>query len=134
MTNFRKFTTSSGLQVFGGKSSENNDELVLEAKPRDVILHTSAPGSPFVNVGESPSTKDINESAVFCAKYSQEWRNTKSDVIINKFLRSDMNKTRKMKSGSWRVKRQKKIRVKRTDILKFEELIKNEADKKIAIG
>ncbi len=121
MTNFRKFTTSSGLQVSGGKNSENNDELVLEAKPRDVILHTSAPGSPFVNIGESPSRDDITEAAIFCARYSQNWRDKKNDVIVNKFLRSDMNKTRKMKSGSWEVKHQEKITIKKLDILKFEK-------------
>lgn len=125
MVNFREIEVSSGLRIFGGKDAENNDELVWDAKPRDVLLHTAEPGSPFVNIGENPSKKDIKESVIFCAKYSQDWRNKKKDVIVNKFLRSDMNKSLKMKVGSWEVKKQEKIKVKKSDILKFEEEIKN---------
>lgn len=121
MINFRKFVTSSGLRVFGGKDAENNDKLVWEAKPKDILLHTNAPGSPFVNVGSSFSKRDIKETAIFCAKYSQEWRSSKKDIIVNKFLRSDMNKSLKMKPGSWQVKKQEKMKVKKSDILKFEK-------------
>ena len=32
-----------------------------------------------------------------------------------------MNKDKKMKSGSWNVTKQEKIKVKKADILKFEE-------------
>jgi len=116
--------TSSGLRVFGGKSAESNDELVSDAGPSDVLLHTDAPGSPFVNVGETPSKSDLKEAAVFCAKFSQDWRDTKRDVIVNKFLRSDMNKESRMKAGTWGVKRQEKIKVKAIDILKFEKSTK----------
>lgn len=126
MVKFREFVTSSGLRVFGGKDSENNDKLVWDAKSRDILLHTNAPGSPFVNVGESPSRKDIKESAIFCAKYSQDWRSGKKDIIVNKFLRSDMNKPRNMKSGSWNVEHQEEIRVKKGDILKFEKELRSE--------
>lgn len=128
MVKFREFVTSSGLKVFGGRNSENNDELVWEAKTKDILLHTNAPGSPFVNLGETPSKGDIKEVAIFCAKYSQDWRDLKRDIIVNKFLRSDMNKEKKMKSGTWSVLKQKKIKVKKGDILKFEKEIKNEAD------
>ena len=121
MINFREFITSSGLRVFGGKDAENNDKLVWDAKPQDVLLHTSEPGSPFVNVREDPSKKDIKEAAVFCAKYSQNWRSGKRDIVVNKFLRSDMNKSLKMKAGSWEVKKQESIKVKKGDILKFEK-------------
>ena len=121
MINFREFITSSGLRVFDGKDAENNDKLVWDAKPQDVLLHTSEPGSPFVNVREDPSKKDIKEAAVFCAKYSQNWRSGKRDIVVNKFLRSDMNKSLKMKAGSWEVKKQESIKVKKGDILKFEK-------------
>ncbi len=130
MVNFREFVTLSGLNVFGGKDAENNDELVWEAKPKDVLLHTYMPGSPFVNIGEKASKSDIKEAAIFCAKYSQNWRNEKKDIVVNKFLRSDMNKSSKMKVGSWEVKKQKKIKVKNGDIIKFEEMLrrKDETD------
>ena len=121
MVNFREFVTSSGFKVFGGRDAENNDKLVLKANSKDILLHTNAPGSPFVNMGITPSKKDIKEAAVFCAKYSQDWRDGRSDVIVNKFLRSDMNKNKKMKIGSWSVSKQEKIKVKKGDILKFEK-------------
>jgi predicted ribosome quality control (RQC) complex YloA/Tae2 family protein len=120
MVNFREYVTASGLRVLGGKSAESNDELVNDSGPRDVLLHTDAPGSPFVNVGENPSRKDLKEAAVFCAKYSKDWRSSKRDVVVNKFLRSDMNKEVRMKAGTWGVKKQEKINVKAVDILKFE--------------
>jgi predicted ribosome quality control (RQC) complex YloA/Tae2 family protein len=131
MVNFREYVTTSGLRVFGGKNAENNDKLVWDAKPKDILLHTSAPGSPFVNVGENPSKKDIKETAIFCAKYSQDWRSGKQDVIVNKFSRSDMNKSIKMKAGSWNVNKQEKIKVKKKDILKYEKELRSEG---IALG
>ncbi len=121
MVNLRTFITSSGLSIHRGRDAESNDKLVWDAKTKDILLHTAEPGSPFVNVGESPSKSDIAEAAVFCAKYSQDWRAGKRDIIVNKFLRSDMNKSIKMKAGSWEVKKQDKIKVKKSDILKFEQ-------------
>jgi len=121
---FREYILSSGLKVFGGRDAENNDELVRAANPKDVLLHTAEPGSPFVNVGGNPSKADLKEAAVFCARYSQDWRNSKRGVIVNKFMRSDMDKSPKMKVGSWSVKKQERIKVKKADILKFEERIK----------
>ena len=126
MTMFREYITSSGLRVLGGKNSENNDELVNRAMPKDILLHTSAPGSPFCILGASPTKQDIKEAAIFCAKYSQNWRNTKQDVVVNMFKRSSMNKEITMKSGTWSVKNQEKIKVKAGDILKFEKELRSE--------
>ncbi|MFH0808218.1 MAG: NFACT RNA binding domain-containing protein [archaeon] len=126
MVNFREFMTSSGLRVFGGRDAENNDKLVWDASPNDVMLHTSAPGSPFVNVGSETSKADIKEAAVFCAKFSQDWRDSKRDVVVNVFVRKDMEKDKQMKSGSWMVKRQEKMKVKAVDILKFEKALRGE--------
>ena len=124
MAKFREYVTTSGFRVIGGRDAESNDELVSNAGAKDVLLHTNAPGSPFVNVGEDPFKKDLNEAAIFCAKYSQDWRDSKNDVVVNKFLRSDMNKVVNMNTGTWGVKKQKKIKVKKVDIERFE----NEAD------
>jgi predicted ribosome quality control (RQC) complex YloA/Tae2 family protein len=121
MVKFREYVTHSGLLVFGGKNAENNDELVSAADPKDTLLHTEAPGSPFVNAGKTPSKKDIGEAAVFCAKYSQEWKKTKSNITVGIFKRSDMNKETSMKSGTWSVKKQKRIKIKKENIFKFEE-------------
>jgi len=123
MVNFREYVASSGLRVLGGKSAESNDELVNSAGGNDVMLHTSAPGSPFVNVGEKPSKKDLKEAAVFCAKYSQDWRDGKRDVVVNKFFRRDMKKSSLMKSGTWKVLKQEKVVVKAVDVLGFEKEI-----------
>jgi predicted ribosome quality control (RQC) complex YloA/Tae2 family protein len=122
MVNFRRYVLDSGLEIFGGKDSENNDKLVFEAKPTDVLLHTEAPGSPFVNVGAEASKVDIKEAAVFCAKYSQDWRDKRKDVKVNVFRRCDMKKGRKAKSGSWEVSKYLgTVKVKRGEILKYEE-------------
>lgn len=125
MVNFRKFVLSSGLEIFGGRDSSNNDELVFAASPADTLLHTVEPGSPFVNVGSGASKTDIKESAVFCAKYSQAWRDGKKDVAVNVFRRCDMIKDKKMKEGTWKVLKSEVLKVKKGDILKFEEKIKN---------
>ena len=130
MVNFREFVTSSGLKVFAGRDSANNDELVFAAGPNDVLIHTVAPGSPFVNVGDGASKVDIKEAAVFCAKFSQAWRDSKRDVSVNVFLRKGMIKDKKMKEGSWRVGREDRMRVRKGDILKYEEELKKEVELK----
>ena len=140
MTKFRVFELSSGKIISGGKDADNNDELVWQASPKDTLLHTFAPGSPFVNVGENPTKQEINEAAVFCAKFSRDWRDNKKDVTVNKFQRSDMSKEKKAKAGSWSVKKQETIKVKKSEILKLEKQLngiekkayekKNETDKK----
>ncbi len=124
MVNFREFVTSSGLKVFGGRDSANNDKLVLEAKPTDILLHTAEPGSPFVNVGSEASKIDIKEATIFCAKYSQDWRDGKKDVVVNVFRRCDMAKDKRMKEGTWGVKKEERVKVKKADILKYEESLK----------
>jgi len=121
MAHFRKFVLTSGRVIFDGRDAKNNVELVLMARQKDVLLHTAEPGSPFVNLGENPSMKDSKEGAIFCARYSQDWRDNKRDVLVNKFLRKDMSKSSKMKAGTWSVKKQERIRVKKTDILKLTE-------------
>ena len=124
MMKFREVVLASGRKVFGGKSAENNDELVRVAGRNDLMLHTQAPGSPFVNVGEKPSKKDLKEAAVFCARYSQDWRDNKRNVVVNVFFRRDMKKGIFSKVGSWKVGKAESVVVKKSWILEFE---KNEA-------
>ena len=120
---FRVYVTSLGLEVFAGKNSEQNDSLVSSAKRNDILIHTEKPGSPFCNLGENPGEEDISEAAVFCARYSQDWRDNKKDVTVQVFKRSDMNKDASMKSGTWGVKKViQKIKVKKRDIEIFNVL------------
>lgn len=128
MVKFREAELSSGRRIFLGRDSASNDELVWDAKPTDVLLHTEMPGSPFVNLGEGPSKDEIYESAVFCAKFSQVWRDVKRDVVVNGMRRCDMKKDKRMKEGSWSVLRQEKVKVKKGDVLRLERKLENEAD------
>jgi len=125
--NPRKHILSSGREILLGRDSKNNDELVKSAKRNETLLHTEAPGSPFCLVGVDPSKAEISEAAIVCAKYSQDWRNNKRDVIVNKFLRADMKKGFFTKEGTWKVKKSKKLKAKKTSILKLEKNIKNKS-------
>ena len=121
---FRKYVLSTGREIFMGKDSATNDELVESAKKNDTMLHTASPGSPFVNVGEEPTKGEIKEAAIFCAKHSQDWRDNKKDVVVNVFLKKDMNKDESMKEGTWSVgNREDTIKVKKSDILRVEKIL-----------
>jgi len=118
--NYRKFVLETGREITGGKDSEQNDLLVAESKSTNILLHTEASGSPFVNVGNDPGKQEINEAAVFCALKSQDWRDNHSNVKVNVFRKCDMNKSRSMKSGSWAVgKILDTIKVSKMSILKL---------------
>jgi len=96
----QKSKTSSGKLVLAGKSAENNEKLVEQVEPGEIVLHTKAPGSPFVNIKtkdkEKISRKDIEEAAVFCARYSQDWRDNKNYVIVHYFKGKDVYKNKLM--------------------------------------
>jgi len=121
MVKFREFITSSGTLVLGGKSAENNEELIGQVDSNEVVLHTKNPGSPFVNIKVNASIEDIKEAAVFCAKYSQDWKksNKKHDVVVHIFKGKDINKEKSMKLGTFGVKKFKEIKVKKQDIEVF---------------
>lgn len=122
MVTFRKFQTSSGKQVLAGKSAENNEELVAQIQENEIVLHTKLPGSPFCNIKADEnkvSKKDLKESAVFCAKYSQDWRDNHGPVIVHYFLGEDIYKLKSMKSGTFGVKNTKEIAIKKQEILEF---------------
>jgi len=117
-TNFRKFTTSSGKLVLGGKNAEQNEILINQVEPSEIVLHTKSAGSPFCNIKGKASIKDIKEAAFFCARYSQEWKKAKikKDVIVHYFKGSDIFKEKGMKTGTFGVKKFKEIKVKKEDI------------------
>jgi predicted ribosome quality control (RQC) complex YloA/Tae2 family protein len=121
---FREYQTSTGKNVLLGKSAETNEELVNQTAKNELVLHTSKPGSPFANIKDKASNltkKEIYEAAIMCAKHSQDWRDNKKDVPVSIFSASDIFKSPDMKNGTFGVKKDKKIIVKKQDILEFEK-------------
>jgi predicted ribosome quality control (RQC) complex YloA/Tae2 family protein len=120
---FRELKTSSEKELLLGKDKESNDFLVKRFKDKEnIILHTAEPGSPFCIINNLiPSQKDVKEAAIICAKYSQDWRDNKKDVIVHIFTGKDVSKRIWMKTGTFGVKNFKKTRVKKEDIIKFEK-------------
>jgi predicted ribosome quality control (RQC) complex YloA/Tae2 family protein len=116
---FRKFKTSSGKTVLAGKSAENNEQLIKQVKKEETVLHTKKPGSPFVNIKGKAIKKDLKEAAIFCARYSRDWRDNKKDVIVHYFKGKNVYKEKGMKLGTFGVKKAKEIKVKKKDIEKF---------------
>lgn len=120
--NFREIKASSGKKILAGKSAKNNEELIEQVKPAEIVLHTAKPGSPFVNIKGKPTKKDIKEAATFCAKYSQAWKKLKikKDIKVHIFKGKNIYKTKDMKLGTFGVKKYKEIIVKKEDILASE--------------
>lgn len=103
---FRWFFTSNGLLVIGGKSAEQNEETVPLAERGDIVLHTKLPGSPFCIIksnGQKITDSDINEAAVFCASFSQQWKKNKKEVEIHIFSPEQIFKDIKTKKGTFTV-------------------------------
>ncbi|MFH1307965.1 MAG: NFACT RNA binding domain-containing protein [archaeon] len=119
--NFRKFTTSSGILILGGKTDKNNEELIAQAARDEIVLHTSQAGSPFCNIKGKASKKDIKEAAIFCARHSRDWKKNKGDVEVHYFLGKNIHKEKGMKLGTFGVKKVKKIKVKKKEIESFGE-------------
>ena len=123
--NFRKLVIQSGLVVFGGKNAEMNEKVIEQSGKNEYVLHTMAPGSPFCNIKEESkkvSEKDLYETAIFCAKYSQAWKKSKvkRDIEVHVFLGKDIFKQEDMKTGAFGVKKVKTIIVKKEDLINNE--------------
>jgi hypothetical protein len=124
--NFRKFTTGSGIAVVAGKNAEMNEQIISQAGKNEYVLHTAAPGSPFCNIkadSKEVNKKDLKETAVFCAKYSQVWKKAKvkKDVEVHVFLGKDIFKLGAMKLGTFGVRKVKKIIARKQEIEQLEE-------------
>lgn len=106
---YRWFYTSSGKLVVGGKSAEQNDELlgkIITLKEELIIMHTSSPGSPFSVIfadKKKIDEKDIEECAIFTGCFSRAWKEGKNKAEIGIFLKSQLRKSPEMKAGTWRV-------------------------------
>jgi hypothetical protein len=103
---YRWFFTSSGKLVIGGKSAEQNEEIMSSVENEDVIMHTSSPGSPF-GIIKSPTDEDILEAATFVACFSHEWKRGKTSgkkkVEVHIFKGEQVKKSNGMKTGTFGV-------------------------------
>jgi predicted ribosome quality control (RQC) complex YloA/Tae2 family protein len=115
-SNFRKFKTTSKKFVLAGKNAEQNEQLIKQAKSNEIVLHTKAAGSPFTNIKGKATKKDIREAAIFCAKYSKDWKKNKKNVEVHYFLGKNIFKEKGMKTGTFGVKKLKKIILKKKEI------------------
>ena len=119
---FRKKTLKSGTTIFLGRDAKSNDELMRKFKRKEnVVLHTAEPGSPFCVIEAlNPSQEEVHESGIICARYSQDWRDRKGDVIVSVFTGKDVSKEKGMDAGTWKVKKSTLIKIKKGEIIKFE--------------
>lgn len=116
---FREFYTKSKKLVLAGKNAKNNEELIKQVGKDEDILHTAKPGSPFANIKGKANKSDIEQTAVFCASKSQDWRDNNSNVEVHVFKGKDVYKRKGMKLGTFGVKKFKVINVKKQDIQKL---------------
>lgn len=118
---FREKTLASGTKFILGKDEESNDELMNKFKGKsNTILHTLAPGSPFCVIENLVFKGDVHAAGVLCARYSQDWRDNKGDVIVNVFTGKDISKGKGMKIGTWKVRKSKSITIKKKEIEKLK--------------
>jgi hypothetical protein len=123
-TKYRWFFTSSGLLVIGGKSADQNEEIVKLAKQDNAMLHTSDPGSPFCIIIDDveETDKDIKEAAIFCASLSKDWKKKKKQIEVDVFRKEQVYKTKGMAKGTFGVKGNvKTIKVEPKLYLTFQE-------------
>lgn len=118
--NLRTHISKQGTLFLAGRTDANNEELISQVRPNEEVFHTKAAGSPFLNIKGKPKHGDIKEAAIMCARYSRDWKQNQSDIIIHRFLGKDIHKSKFMKTGTFGVKALKIIKVSKIDILNFE--------------
>jgi hypothetical protein len=110
--NYRWFFTSDGILVVGGKSDEQNELTIKNfLKPEYTVMHTSKPGSSFMIIqSDNPSKEDLEETAIFCACFSKQWKISKpgSKIDIDIFKGESIYKNNSMKTGTFGIKGEKK--------------------------
>ncbi|MBR9701692.1 DUF814 domain-containing protein [Candidatus Pacearchaeota archaeon] len=116
---FRELLTDRNTLILAGKSAQNNEELIAQVQPDEIVLHTDEAGSPFVNIKGNPRWGDIKQAAIFCATYSKDWKKNKKDVWVHKFKGKDVYKDLGMKTGTFGVNKFKRIKVRKKEIERF---------------
>lgn len=101
------FFSSSGFLCFGGRSAEQNEEIMKNlVKKDDIILHTDTPGSPFFIIrsdGRKIDEQTIQEAAQATVSYSRYWRNGYSSGIADVFAPNQVKKTKNLPVGTFLV-------------------------------
>jgi predicted ribosome quality control (RQC) complex YloA/Tae2 family protein len=116
---YRKCISPTGTVIVCGKNAEQNESLVKKFIGKEnIIMHTAKPGSPFCVILKKPKRGDLKQTAIFCARYSQAWKKPriKKDVEVHMFGGKDVYKDREMKTGTFGVKKRKKIIVKKEEL------------------
>jgi len=106
---YRWYFTNSNKLVYGGKSAEQNEEVVhdlLKNKKNRILMHTKISGSPFAIVEDyvgSVTLEDMNEVAIWTACFSRAWRSNLKKTTVDIFLSEQVVKNKGMKSGTFSV-------------------------------
>ena len=116
MARFREHITRNGTEVLAGRNAKNNEELINQIEKEEEVFHTTSAGSPFVNIKEKAKKGDIKEAAIFCARFSREWKKNKKDVEVHRFKGKDIYKEKGMKLGTFGIKKFKTIKIKKEEI------------------
>ncbi len=125
---FRTHMQNPLLLFLAGRTDQNNEKLVKQAKPNQLLFHTVSAGSPFLNIKGDYKKEDIYDAATMCARYSREWKKSKSDIAVHYFFKKDTFKRKDMKPGTFGVKKSKTIIVKKEDLLYFSTRPAKKAD------
>ena len=115
-TNFRKLISENGTLILAGKNDESNEQLISQVEDNEEVFHTKEAGSPFVNIKGKAKKSDVKIAAIFCAKFSRDWKRNKKDVAIHQFKGKDIYKEKEMKVGTFGIRKFKTIKIKKEDI------------------
>jgi predicted ribosome quality control (RQC) complex YloA/Tae2 family protein len=119
---FRRIITDRETIILCGKNAINNEELIKQVKKEEEVFHTLKPGSGFANIKGRAKKGDLKQAAIFCAAYSKDWKKNKLDVVIHRFKGKDIYKLSNMKTGTFGLKKFKKIKIKKEEIKEFLKL------------
>jgi predicted ribosome quality control (RQC) complex YloA/Tae2 family protein len=125
MTSFRRHITKNGTTVLAGRDAKSNEELVSQVEPEEEVLHTALPGSAFVNIKGNPKKGDIEEAAIFCARFSRNWKKHPGDIEVHRFKGRNIYKDKGMNIGTFGIKNFKIIKVKMEEIENWDQLQKS---------
>ena len=81
-TNFRKLVTENGTIILAGKNDESNEDLISQVENDEEVFHTKEAGSPFVNIKGKAKKSTVKTAAIFCAKFSRDWKKIKKMLLF----------------------------------------------------
>ena len=119
-TNFRKLISENGTLILAGRDDEGNEKLISQVGKDEEVFHTKEAGSPFVNIKGKAQKSDVKTAAIFCAKFSRDWKKNRDDVVVHEFKGKDIFKEKGMKAGTFGIKKFKAIKVKKREIDNFK--------------